>query len=304
MNIGLEKPNYTQVPNVLFEHLADMTAAELKCTLAIVRKIVGFHKDGPEPVSYSQLQRMTGLSRQGVADGVKASLDRGYVKIAGKGKRGANLFSLNIVDQSTQQTSTSPLSRPELVNGVDTQKKSKETTLKKRESDEQASAEIKQAPPADAPPPSSENEVPDPVDLDLIGAWLATLPTKPRDTAYSATNRRYQEALLDESITAADVREFVIEKHDVTRGDDFWLDKVMPFEHVYRFIEAWKRGRAAKAAAAAPVEKPATQPILTHLEMLFKARLYRELCAAGKQAEALALDSKTVRQKYQELGHS
>jgi len=89
----------------------------------------------------------------------------------------------------------------------------------------------------------------EPVNLDLIGAWLAALPTKPRDTAYGATNLRRQEALLDEGIIAADVREFVAEKHDPTRGDDFWLDKVMPFEHVYRFIEAWKRGRAAKAAA-------------------------------------------------------
>lgn len=128
---GIETPNYTQVPNVLFEHLADMSETELKCTLAIIRQIIGYHKDKPEAVSYSQLQEMTGLSRQGVTDGVKASLERGYVKIAGKGKRGANLFTLNFVNQSTQQTSTSPLSRPELVNSVDTQKKEKETPKEK-----------------------------------------------------------------------------------------------------------------------------------------------------------------------------
>lgn len=128
---GIEQPNYTQVPNVLFEAMATMTESELKCTLAIVRQIIGFHKEKPEPVSYTQIQKMTGLSRQAVTDGVRASVERGYVVIAGKGKRGANLYSLNFIDQSTQWTSTSQPSRPELVYSVDTQKKGKENSKEK-----------------------------------------------------------------------------------------------------------------------------------------------------------------------------
>src|SRR5690606_13064838 len=110
------------------------------------------------------------------------------------------------------------------------------------------------------PLPSEESgPAPEPIDLNLIGAWLESLPTRPRDRAYSTTNLRYQEALRDDGITAADVREFVAEKRDPTRGGDCWLDKVMPFEHVYRFIEAWKRGRIAKAAAASPPPRPPVQ---------------------------------------------
>ena len=126
----LIKPHYTQVPNVLFECMTEMTDAELRVTLAIVRKIVGFHKDGPEPVSYSKLQELTGLSRQGVRNGIERAIKRGYVKIHSQGKRHVNLFTLNfsdqsteltsqLVDQSTTLTSTSLPSRPELGNEVD-----------------------------------------------------------------------------------------------------------------------------------------------------------------------------------------
>ncbi len=125
---GYPTPNHTQVPNMLFEtDMADMSEAELKCTLAIVRKILGYHKTEPEPISYSQIQTMTGLSRQAVSDGIQAAINRGRIIQTGKGKRGVNLFTVYFVDQSTQETSqgnsTSLSNRPELVNEVDTQKK-------------------------------------------------------------------------------------------------------------------------------------------------------------------------------------
>lgn len=138
---GLETPNYTQVPNALLDNMAAMTDTELRCTLALVRKVIGYHKDTPEPASYTQLMKLTGLSRQGVADGIKAAIERGTVRIAAKGKRGANLYTLNFADQSTQLTSqgaTSQDSRLELVNSVDTQKK--------------VSKEKEHTPDGDAPP--------------------------------------------------------------------------------------------------------------------------------------------------------
>ncbi len=87
-NTQLEEPNYTQVPNLLFEHMAEMTEAELRCMLAIVRKIIGYHKDGPEALSYSQLEKLTGMSRQGVIQGIEKAITRGWLKVAGQGKRG------------------------------------------------------------------------------------------------------------------------------------------------------------------------------------------------------------------------
>ena len=89
-------PRYTQTPNVLFdEHMQDMKLAELKVTLAIVRKILGWHKERPEAISYSQLQKLTGLSRSNVTNGVQDAIRRGTIKIAGKGRRGVNLYTLN-----------------------------------------------------------------------------------------------------------------------------------------------------------------------------------------------------------------
>lgn len=131
---GYEEPNYTQVPNSLLDtDMATMSEAELKCTLAIVRKIIGFHKTEPEAVSYTQLEKMTGLSRQAVVDGVQAAINRGCVTLSGNGKRGVNLYTVNFVDQSTQETSgeaTSQDTSTELVNEVDTQKKSLKESIK------------------------------------------------------------------------------------------------------------------------------------------------------------------------------
>ncbi len=151
-NTQLEEPNYTQVPNLLFEHMAEMTEAELRCMLAIVRKIIGYHKDGPEALSYSQLEKLTGMSRQGVIQGIEKAIMRGWLKVAGQGKRGVKLYTLNFgdqstkltsegkkkrtqkpvnkVDQSTSLTSTSQLSGLDLVNEVDTQKKVLKETFK------------------------------------------------------------------------------------------------------------------------------------------------------------------------------
>lgn len=130
---GYPEPNYTQVPNALLDiDMRDMSEAELKVTLGIVRHYIGYHKTKPEPISYSQLEEITGMKRQGVANGVKAALARGRIALAPeKGPRGASLYTVNFADQSTKQTSSSPPSRPELVHEVDTQKKGKENSKEK-----------------------------------------------------------------------------------------------------------------------------------------------------------------------------
>jgi phage replication O-like protein O len=103
---GFTSPNHTQCPNDLFDvHMLDMSEAELKVTLAIIRKTLGFHKKS-DPISLSQLQKLTGLSRQGVSDGVAAAIERGLVEIVGTGKRGVLIYGLVInSDQSTELTS-------------------------------------------------------------------------------------------------------------------------------------------------------------------------------------------------------
>lgn len=121
---GFESPNYTQVPNSFFDMMADMTDAEIRITLIAIRQIIGFHKTKPEAISVTQFMGKTGLSRQGVLDGIEAAVTRGTVKKEGTGKRNVTKFSLvvasppevvNEPDWSTELTSqdtTSQASRP------------------------------------------------------------------------------------------------------------------------------------------------------------------------------------------------
>lgn len=112
-------PNYTQVPNVLLdEYMKHMSASELRVVLAAIRKIIGWHKSAPEPISITQFEGLTGMSRQGVINGIQAAVDRGILIEAGTGLRGMNLYTLNISDDLTT-TLTSQQIRPELVNKID-----------------------------------------------------------------------------------------------------------------------------------------------------------------------------------------
>jgi len=128
VSVGVDAPNYTQAPNIIFdEWMADMECTEFKVVMAIVRFTFGWHKDR-DRISLSQLEKITGLSRQGVSDGIKAALKRGAIDREPCGQGFTYALLVNSVDQSpddmsTQLTSTSQLSRPALVNSVDTQKK-------------------------------------------------------------------------------------------------------------------------------------------------------------------------------------
>lgn len=78
-------PNYTQMPNELFGDqrtpgaMAGMNEAELKVTLALCRLTFGFHREEVK-VSLSILQKITGLSRQAVIDGIEAAVGRGFIE--------------------------------------------------------------------------------------------------------------------------------------------------------------------------------------------------------------------------------
>lgn len=139
---GFKAPEHTQVPNSFFDMMDDMSDVELRVTLCAIRKTFGWHKK-KEAISLTQYQKMTGLSRQGVLNGIEEAEKRGTIKKAGTGKRNTTIYELVVLepepktekeaekppvqetDQSTQLTTASQHSRPELVNTVDTQKKGK-----------------------------------------------------------------------------------------------------------------------------------------------------------------------------------
>src|SRR6185369_8811212 len=64
-------PNTTQVPNVLIDVvMRQISDAALRVLLAVVRKTYGFQKKC-DAVSLTQLQKLTGMSRKAVVDGIK-----------------------------------------------------------------------------------------------------------------------------------------------------------------------------------------------------------------------------------------
>jgi hypothetical protein len=77
---GIDKPTYTQTPNILFDELMrDMGEAELKVTLAIMRQTFGWHRHFYE-MSLTDLQEFTGLSRPSVTKGIDAGIRRGTMR--------------------------------------------------------------------------------------------------------------------------------------------------------------------------------------------------------------------------------
>lgn len=130
---GLPPPNHTQVPNILLDKMMlDMSESELKVTLAIVRKTLGWHKK-KDQISYSQLEKLTGMGRQAVSTGIEAALKRGLIEIVGTGSRGVNIFGLVIDDQYENQTSdTADQYENQTTTGMKI-KHTKETTQKKKD---------------------------------------------------------------------------------------------------------------------------------------------------------------------------
>src|SRR6266511_1327678 len=89
--LGFRSPNYTQVPDELFDELlAELSGAELKVLLYIIRRTFGFKK-GSDRISKAQLERGiqkrdgtvldrgTGLSRRAIRLAVDSLVEQGIL---------------------------------------------------------------------------------------------------------------------------------------------------------------------------------------------------------------------------------
>lgn len=144
---GIPAPNYTQIPNAIFELMADkdahLTESELRVILAIARKTFGWHKKR-DKISLTQLEKLTAMSRPSIVAGLEAAIDRGIVRrTPDKNDKLGGFFYELAVDEPNDQTSkkselvkevnqlkdlteTSKESLPELVKNFNPQKKEKE----------------------------------------------------------------------------------------------------------------------------------------------------------------------------------
>jgi hypothetical protein len=95
---AFDNPNYTQVPNDLFEiHLAQMGEAELRVVLVLIRQTLGYHRESVR-FSISNIEAMTGLSRSSAIDGCDQAIEHGYIVKENDG--GVSFWTLCIADSA------------------------------------------------------------------------------------------------------------------------------------------------------------------------------------------------------------
>jgi len=126
---------YTPIPNWLIEAMPEMSDATFRIACHIARQTVGYdggNGDGSrrewDTISLSAFMAATGMSRQGVLNGIENGLNKWFKRRADGASFSYRLVNevdqqpakvVNEVDQST--TLTSQRSRPEVVNEVDQQ---------------------------------------------------------------------------------------------------------------------------------------------------------------------------------------
>lgn len=184
-----EKPNYTQIPNALLdEHLPHMKEAELRVVLVIARATFGWHKQ-KDKLSISQLVEKTGLTRQGVVNGIGAAMDRGVIGREEDGMGFVYFLTIsdepvNVVDQSTKLTSQRSGPKPvnvvdrKVVNVVDTQKKDIKEI--ERKGDAALSQTDEPAPPSEAFSPPRK------IRQQAIPSWMWRLSASRKDSKTAA----------------------------------------------------------------------------------------------------------------------
>jgi phage replication O-like protein O len=154
---GVNAPNYTQTPNEIFDLMPDMDQSELRVVLVVCRQTFGWHKQR-DRISLSQLIKATGLSRQGVLNGIEKAISRGLLKRkkVGQHPNGRPLHTYELIVKPVDQQPAemvysvdhdSQPSRPPIVNPVDQQKKALKKLSKENDNGEAAH---------DAAPPAPE----------------------------------------------------------------------------------------------------------------------------------------------------
>lgn len=114
---GFEIPNHTQTPNSFFDIVMPQlkSIAELKVILAITRLTFGWQKRA-DRISMSQLRKVTGLTHQGVQNGIDLAIEHGFIERQPSGQ--AFIYCLKLVNEIDQSSKlTSQVNR--LVNEID-----------------------------------------------------------------------------------------------------------------------------------------------------------------------------------------
>ena len=95
------EPNYTQVPNDLFNIIPMLSESEIKVLLVIIRQTIGWHKK-KDRISLTQLEDKTGMSRASISGVIKSEIFQTLVKTY-RTKRG-NEYELIVFEQGSSKS--------------------------------------------------------------------------------------------------------------------------------------------------------------------------------------------------------
>lgn len=98
-------PNFLQVPNVVIDELLpDLTGAELKCYLVVIRKTKGWNKES-DNISISQFMKATGLSNSAVIKACESLVKYGLL-VKENGSRNTGIYAVNSYSKNTCEESS------------------------------------------------------------------------------------------------------------------------------------------------------------------------------------------------------
>jgi phage replication O-like protein O len=104
--MAIDKPNYTQIPNLLLDDLMrHMSPAEFKVTCAIARQTFGFHRERAK-LTIADIEQVTGMSRPTVIDAIAAGIARGTIDREPQGN-GRFTYSLIVDDEVVEASKES-----------------------------------------------------------------------------------------------------------------------------------------------------------------------------------------------------
>ena len=99
--IKIPQSNYTQVPNVFFDDILEgLNLAETKVLLAIMRKTFGWQKQ-IDRISYSQIVKMTGLSKVSISSGIKSLEEKDIIFVVRKGQK--SYYSVKVYSETGKE---------------------------------------------------------------------------------------------------------------------------------------------------------------------------------------------------------
>lgn len=130
-----EAPNYTQIPNVIFdEYLPKLTELELKILLVICRKTFGWHKKR-DRISLAQLADQSGCERARIPAIVDSLIEKGMVLKFQEGENGSTktFYEINIKESYTSANSAPPPQCSKSTPPSAQKAPTKETTTKEKE---------------------------------------------------------------------------------------------------------------------------------------------------------------------------